>query len=80
MTRMMVRLFRPCDHIANAYEMVAKCNHFMVGVNLRNLANDEDLRAAKIILIDRENSATSRTAKKRLALALDMFECDHPNQ
>lgn len=59
--------------IADAYEAVARANHYMVGIIGEKLSIP-DLMDAKRVLINRQNLLRPGSAFKRLDLALDLIE------
>jgi hypothetical protein len=59
--------------IANAYEAVARANHYMVGI-VGKKPGIVELEDAKQVLINRQNILRPGSAFKRLDLALDLIE------
>ena len=65
------------EHLADAYEAVAKVNHYLVGVVGRDALEWGDFEAAEQILIARENASVGGSrAEKRIGLALDILAYD----
>lgn len=65
------------EHLADAYEAVAKVNHYLVGIVARDDLDLDDYDAAEQILITRQNNESERSARHvRLNLALDCLEYD----
>ena len=69
------------EHLADAYEAVARVNHYLVGIVGRDALEWADYEAAEQILIARQNSLRpSYPGKsqrfKRLDLALDILAYD----
>lgn len=63
--------------LADAYEAIAKVNHYLVGIVARDEITLEDYDAAEQILIDRQNSRTEKSRSWNvLELALDILEYD----
>ena len=59
------------EHLADAYEHVARVNHYLVTVVA---CSDDERDAAEQVLITRDNAAGNKN--KRLNLALDILEND----
>lgn len=63
------------EQIADAYEAVARVNHYMVGIV--EIVTEDEVDAAEQILISRQNAGLQKGARyKRLGLALDLLEGD----
>lgn len=69
----------PALHIAEAYEHVAKVNHYLVCVSGRDYWSIDQFDAAEQILIARQNAlkpGQDRAQWRRLELALDILAYD----
>lgn len=63
------------EQLADAYEAVAKVDHYMVGIV--ESFTDAELDAAEQILITRQNAGKQSGARyRRLDLALNLIESD----
>lgn len=63
------------EQLADAYEAIAKVNHYMVGIVAP--VTDEEVDKAEQLLITRQNDTPERSRKYRvLNLALDLIQAE----